>query len=72
MNVFRCTPDRTLDRYYLRTCAIYRLLKNGCIDKAGALEIARRRIPGAHAKPDRLDGTIELWLAGPLRNQVSA
>jgi hypothetical protein len=50
MNVFRCTPDRSLDRYYLRTCAIYRLLKHGHVDKA-----------------DRLDGTIEIWLAGPLK-----
>jgi hypothetical protein len=61
------TPDRSLDRYYLRTCAIYRLLKHGRIDKAGALAIARRPIRGVHAKPNRLDGTIELWLSGPLK-----
>ena len=68
MNVFRCTPDRSLDRYYLRTCAIYKLLKHGHIDKAGALELAARPIRGCYAKPDRLNGTIELWLNGPLRS----
>jgi hypothetical protein len=68
MNAFRMTHDRSLDRYYLRTCAIYRLLKGGHVDKAGALAIAGRPIRGIYAKPDRLNGTIELWLAGPLRN----
>jgi hypothetical protein len=72
MNVFRMTPDRSLDRYYLRTCAIYRLLKHGHVDKAGALELARRRIPGTYAKPDRLDATIEIWLAGPLKHRKEA
>lgn len=67
MNVFRCTPDRSLNRYYLRTCAIYRLLKNRHVDKEGAKALARRPIPGVYAKPDRLDGTIEIWLAGPLK-----
>jgi hypothetical protein len=65
-NVFRMTWNRSLDRVYLRTCAIYRLLKIGRIDKAGALELARRRIKGCHVAANRLDGTIELWLAGPL------
>lgn len=69
MNAFRCTPDRSLDREYLRTCAIYRLLKNGRIDKYGALELARRKIPGCPRNPTRLDGTIEVWLNGPLRSQ---
>jgi hypothetical protein len=67
MNVFRCTPDRSLDRYYLRTCAIYRLLKNGHVDKAGAMQLARRPIRGMRVSQTRLDGTIEIWLAGPLR-----
>lgn len=72
MNVFRCTPDRALDRYYLRTCAIYRLLKAGRIDKAGAKALARRKIRGVYAKPDRLDGTIEIWLNGPLAHRREA
>ena len=72
MNVFRCTADGSLDRSYLRTCAIYRLLKNGRIDKRGAFALARRPIRGRWVRPDRLDGTIELWLAGPLRARTSA
>lgn len=71
MNCFRMTPDRSLDRYYLRTCAIYRLLKHGHIDKAGARQLARRPIPHTYAKPNRLDGTIEIWLAGPLRERAA-
>lgn len=73
-NLFRCTRDGSLDRYYLRTCAIYRLLKAGRIDKAGALELARRPIKRlkpwqyTHAKRGAwLDATIEIWLAGPLK-----
>jgi hypothetical protein len=67
VNVFRCTPDKSLDRFFLRTCAIYRLLKSGRVDKDGAKKLARRPIRGTYAKPDRLDGTIEIWLAGPLK-----
>lgn len=67
MNVFRCTPDRSLDREFLRTCAIYRLLKRGYINRDEAKQIARRRVRGCHTKPERLDGTIEIWLNGPLR-----
>ena len=55
-NAFRMTPDGSLDRPYLRTCAIYRLLKNGRIDKRRAIEIA-----------PRLTATIEIWLNGPLK-----
>lgn len=72
MNVFRMTRDRSLDRYYLRTCAIYRLLKNGHIGKAGAMTLARRPIRGVHAPGNRLDGTIEIWLSGPLKHRAAA
>lgn len=34
MNLFRCTPDRRLDREYLRICAVYRLLKRQRIGTA--------------------------------------
>lgn len=62
MNVFRCTPDRSLDRLYLRTCALYRLLKTGRIDKAQAKALSRRRIRGHYKQRDGyLDATIELW-----------
>lgn len=54
-NVFRDPRTGKLDRVYLRTCAVYRLLKHGRIDKARALEIA-----------PHLRATIEIWLSGPL------
>ena len=78
-NLFRCTPDRSLDRLYLRTCAIYRLLKAGKIDKARALELQNRRFAAREQSTDRLSpprgyltGTIELWLSGPLKAQKDA
>jgi hypothetical protein len=56
MNAFRMTPDGSLDRVYLRTCAIYRLLKGGWIGQRRAIEIA-----------PRLTATIEIWKNGPLK-----
>jgi hypothetical protein len=55
-NAFRNPITGKLDREYLRTCAIYRLLKHRKITKAQALAIA-----------PRLRATIEIWLNGPLR-----
>ena len=49
-NVFRMTPDRSLDRVYLRTCAIYRLLKSQRITFDQAFTIAPKLRP-----------IIELW-----------
>jgi len=72
-NIFRCTPDNSLDRLYLRTCAIYRLLKYRRIDRATALELQNRRYAspesstGRNGPPrDYLTRTIEIWLSGPL------
>jgi len=67
MNIFRCTPDKSLDRPYLRTCAIYRLLKNGRIrSRARALELLEQR----HGKHENrhLDALISIWLNGPLKH----
>lgn len=75
MNLFRCTPDRSLDRIYLRTCAVYRLLKHGHIDKTKAIELADRPLRrGSPAFPQYkqrgyLNGTIEIWLSGPLKDR---
>ena len=68
MNVFRMTPDGSLDRVYLRTCAIYRLLKSGRIGQARAIELQRLPIKGAYRERDRLVGLIEIWKAGPLKD----
>ena len=70
MNVFRCTPDRSLDREYLRTCAIYRLLKSKRIGLARAVELGDLPIRGVHRRPGRLRATIEIWRGGPLRDML--
>ena len=61
MNLFRCTPDNKLDREYLRTCAVYKLLKKGIIGKRRACELL------LVSKPKAL---VELWVSGPLRGGV--
>lgn len=62
MNIFRCTKDGSLDKQYLRTCAVYRLLKAGRIGKERAIELMRQR----HIS--NAQGTVELWLAHPLKH----
>jgi hypothetical protein len=60
MNVFRCTPDKSLDRQYLRVCAVHKLLDRRLIDKARAVELlAQRKVPNALV-------VVELWLASPV------
>jgi hypothetical protein len=61
VNAFRHTPDGRLDRPYLRTCVLYRLLKRGKIGQARAIELARQY------HKDGLRGLIELWKAGPIK-----
>lgn len=60
-NVFHMTPDRSLDRLYLRTCAVYRLLKSGRITREQALEISNRPIRKTYKHHNYLRATIELW-----------
>ena len=79
MNLFRCTPDRSLDRLYLRTCAIYRLLKSYRINKEQALALQSRRFAAPEGHTGRLSppkeyltATIEIWLAGPLSERGRA
>ncbi len=67
-NAFRMTPDRSLDFLYLRTCAVYRLLKSGRIDKAAAIALANRPLRRGYKSRNYLNATIEIWLAGPLAN----
>ncbi len=55
-NIFRVPTTGKLDRVYLRTCAIYRLLKSGRIDETRAKALA-----------PHLTATIEIWKYGPLR-----
>jgi hypothetical protein len=44
MNLFRQTPDKSLDKQYLRICAVYRLfVSRRAIDKARAVELLAQR-----------------------------
>lgn len=69
-NVFRQTPDGCLDRPYLRTCAIYRLLKNHRIDKAEAIRLSKLPLSDGRKPPHNLEQTINLWLSGPLKRNI--
>lgn len=56
-----------MDRPYMRTCAIYRLLKGDHIGYAQAVALSERRIRGAHKREGWLVPTIQIWRHGPLR-----
>jgi hypothetical protein len=59
MNLFRLTPDGSLDRQYLRICAVGKLVDRGLIGKARAIELLEHRgVKNARS-------TVELWLAWP-------
>lgn len=59
MNIFRCTPDNSLDKQFLRVCAVHRLLDRGRVTKARAIELlAQRKVQN----PQRL---VEFWAANP-------
>jgi len=70
MNLFRCdTKDGSLDRKYMRVCAVYKLLKRHVIGQARALELLAQR--HAEAEMKTLRGTVELWRAGPIRDMLA-
>lgn len=69
MNLFRQTKDGSLDRRYLRVCAVYRLLKKQTIGRARALELLADRHTAAEMKT--LRGTVQLWKAHPLPNMAA-
>lgn len=60
-NAFRCTPDGSLDRVYLRHCAVYRLLKQGRIGAARAADLLL-------CSPRIRVAVVEMWKNGPLPN----
>jgi len=58
-------PDHSLDRQYLRVCAVHRLLNRRRIGFARAVELlAERRV----VQPARL---VELWRGSHLREMAS-
>lgn len=66
MNLFRQTKDGSLDRKYLRVCAVYRLLSKQLIGKARAIELLAERHSTQEMRS--LRGTVDLWLTHPLNN----
>lgn len=69
MNIFRSgTPDGSLDKKFLRVCAVYRLLKNHRIGRVRALELLAER----HCETEMrsLRGTVDLWKAHPIRDML--
>lgn len=66
MNLFRQTPDQSLDRKYLRVCAVYRLMRKQIIGKSRAIELLAERHSEKEMK--MLRGTVELWMAHPFKN----
>jgi hypothetical protein len=59
-DLFHQTKDGSLDRVYLRVCAVYRLLmRQKRIDKERAIELLEQR-KVTHAK-----GLVELWMQWP-------
>lgn len=58
-SAYRHTPDGSLDKQYLRICAVHKLLDRGLVGKDRAIDLlAQRKV----TKPGRL---VELWLANP-------
>lgn len=71
MNLFRQTSDRSLDRKYLRVCAVYRLMKRGVVGKARAIELLAQKHSPAEMRT--LRATVELWIANPFKRlQIAA
>lgn len=69
MNLFRQTKDGSLDRKYLRVCAVYRLLRKRTVGQARALELLAQRHTPTEMKT--LRGTVQLWKAHPLPNMAA-
>lgn len=59
MNLFRTTPDGSLDKQYLRICAVGRLVDRGLVGKARAVELLEER------KVKNASATVDIWLAHP-------
>lgn len=66
MNLFRTKLDGSLDREYLRICAVYKLLKLRRIDKPRAIELLGQR------RVTRPSALVEIWLNGPLSDKGRA
>ncbi len=71
MNLFRQTADKSLDRKYLRVCAVYRLMSRGLVGKSRAIELLAEK--HSTREMQTLQATVELWIANPFkRMQIAA
>ena len=70
MNLFRCTPDKSLDHKYLRIAVVYRLLSRQKINVARARVLLAERHSSGEMKS--LNALVDLWLSGPLRHALSS
>lgn len=68
MNIFRMTHDGSLDRKYLRVCAVYRLLRKHIIGRARAIELLAARHNAGEMR--KLLGTVDIWRAGPIKDML--
>jgi hypothetical protein len=62
-NWFRMTPDGSLDKEYLTTCAVYRCLKRYGKSKQWCIETLVKRWPHMSNKQYSATRIVELWLS---------
>lgn len=55
MNLFRHAKDGSLDRQYLRICAVYKLMKSERISKDRAIQLLEQR------NVSKALQTVEIW-----------
>ncbi len=60
----RTEDEMKLDRQFLRTSAVYRMLVRYGVTKDQALEMSQRPFKGK-GKPQDISATIELWIKNP-------
>lgn len=61
------TKDKSLDRRYLRVCAVYRMIRQHNLSSQEASELANRPIRKCYQKSGWLDATISVWFGGPYK-----
>lgn len=63
-DLFHHTPDGSLDRQFLRVCAVHRLLARRRIGKSRALELLAQRRVSHHV------ALVELWRGNHMRDML--
>lgn len=60
-NLFRITPDKSLDREYLTTCAIYRCIRRYGMTKEEAIKQLIKRWPPKPNKKYAAERIVSIW-----------